>query len=232
MPRPRVLLISYAAVAVVYLLAIVVGAAPLAIMTKSLLMPLLAAYLVSVSPRPFHRMVRLVLGALAFSWLGDMLLETSRLVEGDVLFLAGLGAFLATQVLYIVAFTPVVRAGTPPRPPLWALLYVLYGAVMVGAVGSTLGSFLLPVTLYAVAICTMGIVASGVNVWTAAGAAAFVLSDSLIMLSQDLADALPFEFSLQRALVMSTYVVAQALIVYGVVLEQRLIWARETADEG
>ena len=231
MPRPRVLLISYAAVAVVYLLAIVVGAAPLAIMTKSLLMPLLAAYLVSVSPRPFHRMVRLVLGALAFSWLGNMLLETSRLVEGDVLFLAGLGAFLATQVLYIVAFTPVVRAGTPPRPPLWALLYVLYGAVLVGALGASLGGLLLPVAIYAVAICTMGIVASGINVWTAVGAAAFVLSDSLIALGE-LADALPFTDTVERVLVMSTYVVAQALIVYGVVLEQRLIWAREIADEG
>ena len=232
MPRPRVLLISYAAVAVVQVLSQALSLQPLVVLTKPLLMPLLAAYLMAVSPRPFHRMVRLVLWALAFSWLGDVLLETSRAFDGDGLFLGGMGAFLLAHVLYIVAFTPVVRAGTPPRPPLWALLYVLYGAVMVGAVGSTLGSFLLPVTLYAVAICTMGIVASGVNVWTAAGAAAFVLSDSLIMLSQDLADALPFEFSLQRALVMSTYVVAQALIVYGVVLEQRLIWARETADEG
>lgn len=230
MPRPRVLLISYVVVAAVAVLALAAGIRAVASVTIALLMPLLAAYLAGLSPRPFHRMVRLVLGALVLFWLGDLLLETSRSAGSDALYLAGLGAYLLALVLYIVAFTPVVRSGDPPRPPLWALLYVLYGAVLVGAVGSRLGSLLLAVAVFTVAVFTMAIVASGINVWTAGGAAAFVLSTSLLLMG-DLADALPFASEWQRALVTSTYALAQGLIVYGVVVEQRLIWARETADE-
>ena len=224
------LLIAYAVVAAVSVLALAVGVRPVAASTTALLMPLLAAYLVSDSARPFHRMVRLVLGALALFWLGDLLLETSRSAGSDALYLAGMGAYLVALVLYIVALTPVVRSGDPPRPPLWALLYVPYGAVLVGAVGSSLGSLLLAVAVFTVAVFTMAIVASGINVWTAVGAAAFVLSTSLMMMG-DLADALPFASEWQRALVTSTYALAQGLIVHGVVVEQRLIWAKDVADE-
>jgi uncharacterized membrane protein YhhN len=222
MPRPRVLLALYVAVSVVHVLSFLAAAELVATVTKPLLMPLLAAYLLSESRRPFTRMVRVVLGALAFSWLGDVLLQVARFVDADVWFLAGIGAFLVAQVLYIVAFTPLVRAGTPPRPPLWALLYVPYGAVLIGVLAPDLGEFLVPAAIYAVVICTMGIVAAGVNRWTALGAAVFVLSDSLLAAGA-LAGVLPFTPAWQRVLVMATYTLAQGLIVYGVVVAQRRI---------
>jgi uncharacterized membrane protein YhhN len=222
MPRPRVLLALYVAVSVVHVLSFLAAAELVATVTKPLLMPLLAAYLLSESRRPFTRMVRVVLGALAFSWLGDVLLQVASFVDADVWFLAGIGAFLVAQVLYIVAFTPLVRAGTPPRPPLWALLYVPYGAVLIGVLAPDLGEFLVPAAIYAVVICTMGIVAAGVNRWTALGAAVFVLSDSLLAAGA-LAGVLPFTPAWQRVLVMATYTLAQGLIVYGVVVAQRRI---------
>lgn len=229
MPRPVALLAAYAAVSLINVLGHVVNATVVTTVTKPLLMPLLAAFLISSSPRPFTRMVRLVLAALALSWVGDVALEASRLADTDQLFLVGLGGFLVAQVLYIVAFAPVLRASTPPRPPIWALGYVLYGALMVGFAGPDLGGLLLPVAVYAVALCTMGIVASGVNGWTATGAALFVLSDTLILLGYDLVDLLWFAENWQRVLVMSTYTLAQGLLVYGVVVAQRDL--RLGADE-
>ena len=232
MPRPVVLLGAYAAVSVIHVLGLVADAGVVTTVTKPLLMPLLAAFLISSSPRPFTRMVRLVLVALAFSWVGDVAREANRLTDTDDLFLVGLGGFLVAQVLYIVAFAPVLRSSTPPRPPIWALGYVLYGALMVGFAGPDLGGLLLPVAVYAVAICTMGIVAAGVNGYTAIGAALFVLSDTFILLGYELVDLLWFAENWQSVLVMSTYTLAQGLLVYGVVVAQRGIWreADEPAD--
>lgn len=223
MSRPVMLLATYALVSVVHIAGHLASATWLTTATKPLLMPLLAAYLLSASSRPLTRLVRVVLAALAFSWLGDVALEVSRLADADGLFLAGLGGFLVAQVLYIVAFTPIVRASTPPRPPLWALGYVLYGAVLVAFMAPELGEFLLPVAVYAVAICTMGIVASGVNRWTAIGAAVFVVSDTVIALGR-FTDVLDWSESIQRVAVMSTYTLAQALIVIGVVVVHRGTW--------
>lgn len=220
MPRPPVLLGTYALVSVVHIAGHLASATWLTTATKPLLMPLLAAYLLSASHRPLTRMVRVVLAALAFSWLGDVLLEASRLADDDGPFLAGLGSFLMAQVLYVVAFTPVVRASTPPRPPLWALVYVVYAAGLVAFMAPDLGEFLVPVAVYAVAICTMGIVASGVNRVTAVGAAVFVASDTLIALGR-FTEMLDWSESVQRAAVISTYTLAQGLIVVGVVIAQR-----------
>jgi uncharacterized membrane protein YhhN len=223
MPRPATMLGVYAAVSVLHVAAHVASLTAVTTATKPLLMPALAAFLVSASPRPFTRMVRVVLGALAFSWLGDVLLEVSRPADSDALFMAGIGGFLVAQVLYVVAFTPLVRSSSPPRPPFWALLYVLYGAGLVAYLAPELGEFLLPVAVYAAAICTMGIVASGVNAWTALGAALFVASDTLIAVGR-FTDLLTVADSWQRVLVMSTYLLAQGLLVAGVVIAQRGIW--------
>lgn len=217
MRRPALLLLSYALVSAVQVLGQALELAPVAIATKPLLMPLLAAYLVSAVQRPFTRLVRMVLAALAFSWLGDVLLEVARRVDSDLLFMAGIGAFLVAQLLYIVAFTRLVRASSPPRPPAWALVYVLYGVGLVVLLGPDLGEFLVPVAIYAAAICVMGIVASGVNRFTALGAALFVASDSMIAVGE-FTDVWTLAHNWQRVLVMTTYTVAQALLVHGVTI--------------
>ena len=220
MRRPALLLISYALVCSVHVLSQALELPAVAMATKPLLMPLLAAYLVSAAQRPFTRLVRVVLAALAFSWLGDVLLEVARQVDSDVLFMAGIGGFLVAQVLYIVAFTQLVRASAPPRPPAWALVYVLYGVGLVALLGPDLGEFLVPVAIYAAAICTMGIVASGVNRFTALGAAVFVASDTMIAVGE-FTDLWTLAHNWQRVLVMTTYTVAQALLVHGVTIADR-----------
>lgn len=220
MGRPGLLLAGYALVCSVQVLSQALELSVVAMATKPLLMPLLAAYLVSAVQRPFTRLVRVVLAALAFSWLGDVLLEVARRVDSDLLFMAGIGGFLVAQVFYIVAFTRLVRASNPPRPPLWALVYVLYGVGLVALLGPDLGEFLVPVAIYAAAICTMGIVASGVNRFTALGAAVFVASDSMIAVGE-FTDLWTLANNWQRVLVMTTYTVGQALIVHGVTIADR-----------
>ncbi|MCU0262448.1 MAG: lysoplasmalogenase [Candidatus Nanopelagicales bacterium] len=220
MRRPALLLVSYALVCFVQVLSQALELTAVAMLTKPLLMPLLAAHLVSVVQRPFTRLVRVVLAALAFSWLGDVLLEVARRVDSDLVFMAGIGGFLVAQVLYIVAFTRLVRASTPPRPPLWALVYVAYGVGLVVLLGPDLGEFLVPVAVYAAAICTMGIVASGVNRFTALGAAVFVVSDSMIAVGE-FTEVWTLAHNWQRVLVMTTYTVAQALLVHGVTIADR-----------
>jgi uncharacterized membrane protein YhhN len=217
MRNPALLLVSYAIVCSVHVLSLALELTAVATVTKPLLMPLLAAYLVSVVQRPFTRLVRVVLAALAFSWLGDVLLEVARRVDSDLWFMAGIGGFLVAQVLYIVAFTGLVRASTPPRPPVWALVYALYGVGLVVLLGPDLGEFLVPVAIYAAAICTMGIVASGVNRFTALGAAVFVASDSMIAVGE-FTELWTLAPNWQRVLVMTTYTVAQALLVHGVTI--------------
>lgn len=216
MSRPALMLTAYVALAVVHVLSRLLELPGLATATKPLLMPVLAAYLLLATAPPRSRLVRLALVALAFSWLGDVLLMGS----GDAFFLGGLGAFLVAQICYVAAFLPVVRARPSGRPPLLALLYVPYGAVLVGVLGPDLGVLLLPVAVYAVAICLMAIAAAGVNVWAAVGAASFLLSDSLIALTR-LTDVLEPAAPVREALIMSTYTLGQGLIIVGVVLAQR-----------
>ena len=80
-----------------------------AFITKALLMPLLMLY--------YHLDVRgrytllhiLVMTGLLFSWFGDVLLQVPARQWGiphlrDELFMAGLGSFLVTQLLYTAAF--------------------------------------------------------------------------------------------------------------------------------
>jgi uncharacterized membrane protein YhhN len=210
--RSRALLAGYAIVAGLNVLGHLTELSWLVILTKPLLMPLLAGYLLAASGRPLTRRTLLVLVALAFSWLGDLLL----MGRGEGFFLAGLGGFLLAQVTYITAFAPSVRSGPLGRRPVLALPYVLAWAGLVAVLAPSLGSLLVPVMLYGAALLTMAATATGVHAWTAVGAALFVVSDSLIALTR-LSDAVPLSSSAAGALVMSTYAVGQGLIVAGVV---------------
>jgi uncharacterized membrane protein YhhN len=222
--RSRALLAGYAAVAGLNVLGHVAGQAWLVTLTKPLLMPLLAGYLLAASGRPLTRRTLLVLVALAFSWAGDLLLMGT----GEGFFLAGLGGFLLAQVAYITAFAPSVRTGPLAQRPVLALPYVLAWAGLMAVLAPGLGSLLVPVMLYGAALITMAATATGVHRWTGVGAALFVVSDSLLALTR-LSDAVPLPPSAAGALVMSTYTVGQGLIVAGVVAADRARQARVAA---
>jgi uncharacterized membrane protein YhhN len=222
--RAPVLLVAYAVASGLNVLGHLVDAAALTVVTKPLLMPLLAGYLLAATGRPLTRRVRLVLVALAFSWVGDVAL----MGVGDGWFLAGLGGFLLAQLSYIAAFAPSVRAGPLGRRPVLALPYVAAWAALIAVLAPSLGGLLVPVMLYGAALMTMAATATGVHRWTAVGAALFVASDSLLALTR-LSDAVSLGEGAAGALVMSTYTLGQGLIVAGVVAAERV---RSTAALG
>lgn len=176
--------------------------------TQVLLMPLLASalWLLTSAPRP--RLVRLVLVALGFSWLGD---TAPRLASGDTAFLLMIGFFLVAQVVYVCAFWPdvdrsVARVGRVALAP-----YVVAVALLVVLCAPGAGSMLVPMLVYGVLLGTMAVLATGVNGLVWAGGALFLASDGLIALNafSDL------EIAHSSFWVMLTYLAAQALIVLG-----------------
>jgi uncharacterized membrane protein YhhN len=159
--------------------------------------------------------------ALAFSWAGDVLLQIDT--GGTDLFLPGLTAFLLAHIMYIVIFF-----GTPGNNGFlekhfyltFALL--LYGVALTGLLWDYLGKLRIPVIFYGIVILTM--IAGALNryykserrsYWLVlTGAILFVLSDSLLAVNK-----FAFPFSFAGLAVMSTYALAQFLIVTGYLLQ-------------
>jgi uncharacterized membrane protein YhhN len=175
---------------------------------KPLLMPLLLAFLVASLGGLQHPLATWVKRALVFSWVGDLLL----MGDGDLFFILGIAAFLGAQICYIAGFRPFTALGPLRNKPWLAVPYVAVGVGLLVMLAPDLGVLFLPVTLYAAALVTMAVLAIGVSPATAAGAALFLVSDSLIALT-GLSDLLP---DAAGDAIMPTYVVGQLLIVLGV----------------
>lgn len=153
---------------------------------------------------------RLLCVGLLFSAAGDAFLA----VDGERLFVPGLASFLITHVLYAVLF--VRRARTMPAPlsapRKLALISIAVFAVSFAIVlWPSLGGLTVPVAVYMLAIVTMALTSLRIPVWLApAGAALFVVSDSLIALGKFLWDA-PW----MAPAIWITYAAAQVALVHG-----------------
>lgn len=208
MPRPA--LVTYTAVLLVHLVAQAADADGLAHVTQALLMPLLAAYLLASRPAgaPLPRLLRLVLWALGFSWLGDTL---PGVLDGDGAFLAMVGCFLLAQVSYIRAFRPHAAESVLRRSRGWL---AAYGAVLVGLLAACLpaaGALAPAVVVYGGCLVSMAVLSTGVDRLAWAGGALFLVSDSLIALDAFDVATLP----LHDVIVMATYGAGQLLLVRG-----------------
>lgn len=207
MRRTRAVLLVFALVACVNLVAAGTGHESLKWTTKPLLMPLLAGYLWLADTRPD----RLVLGALAFSTGGDIAL----LYSGTSWFLAGMALFLGAHLCYISAFTRGGATAVLRRPPLVAapVGYAVLGVVALAWMWSGLSAagLAVPVAGYAVALAAMATTAAAHGWRIGLGGALFLISD--LMIAIRVADVIPLPS--QPVLVMATYIVGQALIVTG-----------------
>lgn len=112
---------------------------------------------------------RVVLAGLALSFVGDLLLLSTR----ERPFLAGLGAFLLAHVAYATAFA---RLGTPA--PWIAPVLALAALLVLRWLWPHLGPMKVPVVGYCVAISAMlGFALGQPSVGVRVGAALFYLSD-------------------------------------------------------
>ena len=209
----------YLLVSLLHLVLQYLGSAWSVTATKAMLMPLLAlAVLLAVRPARSQpagvpsRLLALLLGGIAFSWGGDVLLT----FPGDGWFAAGLVSFLIAHVVYLVLFLRMPRARR--RPPAWSTVYWAWMIVVLGLLLPHAGVLAAPIVLYAVAIGLMATTASMQGGRVAVGGAFFVVSDSVLALGKFLPG---YEFAAHDFAVMSTYLAAQGLIAWGVVVKLR-----------
>lgn len=208
--RARLVLTAYVVLAVAHVACQLAERTTAAAATQVALMPLLAVALVALAD-PGHRLVRLTLVALAFSWLGD---SVPRLLDGDPAFLAMVGFFLVAQVVYVVAFRPYAGESLLTRRRPWLVAYLVPVAVLLALTLPDAGVLVPAVGTYGACLLAMALLATGVHPLAWAGGAVFAVSDGLIALGAfgpwDLVSPLG------SAAVMTTYTLAQLLIVLGV----------------
>jgi len=153
----------------------------------------------------------LVLAGLFFSLLGDI-----ALMFPEKRFAAGLVAFLAAQIFYILAFKP--RPGQHVSPASF-LPFVLFGLLMFFLLAPKLGPMKVPVFVYIAAITMMaGFAAArfidrgGTRPLLAfAGATLFLVSDSVLAY-----DRFARKVPGARIIILGTYFPAQLLIALSV----------------
>jgi len=165
------------------------------------------------------RLDRLLGAALTLSSFGDFLLGVRRLgkLDGESLFLLGLGSFLIAHLSYIMMFRKY-RAliwWKPGRARVWGVLAILVAvSAMLGILSQSLGSMLIPVVAYSLVLSCMGISAMLADLGTPLagfGALLFITSDAMIAISK-----FRHPFSHSERLIWITYYVAQFLILRGV----------------
>lgn len=209
--------ILYFAVGIAFIALETIGVAWISIAVKSLILPLLIWLYLRFIGGKVNRFHSLILIALVFSWIGDITLQLTQFHES--FFLVGLGSFLITQLIYLVAFIITPGKNSLFFRKIYLLVPVaLYGWGILCLLSEGLGDMKLPVTIYTVVILGMLLAAANrekkVNrqsfLLVLAGAILFVLSDSLIAINKF---AQPFE--LARIAIMSSYITAQYLIVIG-----------------
>lgn len=193
------------------------------LLLKSLIIPILIIILILNVRLSEDRFNLFLLLGLLFSWTGDILLQLDR--NGTDLFIPGLIAFLLAHVMYIVIFF-----GSPGNNGFlekhfyltFALL--LYGVALMGLLWDYLGKLKFPVIFYSLVILTM--LAGAINRYykaekksyymVLAGAVLFVLSDSFLAINR-----FAFHFASAGLVVMSTYALAQFLIVTGYLVRDK-----------
>lgn len=159
-----------------------------------------------------------LLSALFFSWVGDVVLMFAD--KGEMYFIFGLLSFLIAHVLFIVLFSKQEKVNPDSKflfggialvaVYLFGMLYVLF---------PSLGDLKIPVTVYASTISLMFIMAikgyfnwkTPHNLTVLLGAIFFVCSDSILAINK-------FHIDLPKSgfLIMSTYISAQFLITRGI----------------
>lgn len=192
---------GFGVVAVVDLVAELVGWPRIVLFCRLLLMPLLAWCCWTAAARR-HRLAILVLIGLAFSWLGD--LSAAVLIK--------IGFFLVAQIVYVVAFRPYWRQSLITRPAA-AIAYLIAVAALVGVVAAAAGPLAGPVAVYGASLAVMALLATGVSRLTGIGGALFLVSDIVLAVELFVAPgAIPYALFVNMAL----YLPAQLMITLGV----------------
>ena len=196
--------------------------------TKYLLMPVLIVYVITKWSGEKYRTYYFALAALVLSWAGDVLLslQTSQ----NSFFIYGLIFFLLAHLAYIFCYFHLVIDLKQPQNKTFLYTRVvalaLTGAALMTVLRYKVGDLLIPVGVYTIVIILMAIFAVYRKDKTStasfslvyAGALMFILSDGMIAVNKFLN-----EFGNSGVYIMLTYIIAQFLIVKGILKHQQFI---------
>jgi uncharacterized membrane protein YhhN len=190
---------------------------------KALIIPVLMVFfIVNINPLS-DRLHRFMFAGLFFSLSGDVILELSN--KNPVLFIPGLLCFLAAHIMYFTVFVSTKGKSSILTNRVWFLIpVVIFGIALVAYLYQDLGAMKLPVILYALVILTM--LSGAINrkdkvnkvsyLMVLSGAILFVISDSVIAVSK-----FSYKFEFSGIVIMSTYILAQYLIISGYINQFR-----------
>jgi uncharacterized membrane protein YhhN len=208
---------AYIGISFVYLLLIILGREDISWFIKPFLIPFLFLAVYSCGNFPSKKFLLI---ALTFSWMGDVVLMFA--FEAEIYFIIGLVAFLISHMAYIVLFSKQLRIRSSRNKAIfWVGItaIIVYLILMLSLLLPTLGTLKIPVFVYAIILSTMLLFAfKGYLKWSkpagayiVLGALIFVISDSILAFNKFYE---PLLFS--SVLIMATYLLAQYLIVVGI----------------
>ncbi len=194
--------------------------------TKPFLMIALLVFYLSAREGKPNYLSKLIIGALVFSWIGDVLLMLQG--QFDSLFIFGLAAFLIAHLFYVFGFrkarfnAPTEINNSFVRIRFAFLLFI--GGALIYILYPNLGELLIPVVLYTLVIVSMGISGLLRRGWTSdksfilvySGALLFIMSDAMLGINKFLNPIIQ-----ARLLIMATYIAAQFLIVKGILVHEK-----------
>lgn len=166
-------------------------------------MPLLFGYVLA-RVRPTGALVRWLLAAIVFSWLGDAFGQQV---------IVKIGFFAVAQICYLVAFLPYWRNSVLRRRPLFLILYAIATVAMIVFLIPYAGTVAIPVIGYALLVGAMAVVATGLGRLGVIGGLLFFASDTILALMLFVPS---MAFPTQGAWVMITYLGAQAVLAIAV----------------
>jgi uncharacterized membrane protein YhhN len=215
--KNKLYLSIYPVISAIYLLITAFNQEEMARVVKPFLLPIL---LVAVYHTENFSTKKILLTALTFSWIGDVILLFAD--RGEIYFILGLVAFLLSHIFYIVLFNKQTISKTISNKLSFGAgigLIVIYFSMMITTLGPKLGSLTVPVVIYAIVISTMLYFAlKGSFQWKAIpyhsvliGAVLFISSDSILAFNK-FYEPIPAA----SLLIMVTYLLAQYGIVKGI----------------
>lgn len=215
--KSNIIVKSFIGFSLVYLLLILLGREDIAWFLK----PFLLSFLI-LAVYAHERFVtkKILLTALTLSWIGDMILMFAD--RGKFYFIAGLIAFLLSHIFYILLFSKQLKIYLKKSKIIYwvgVTAIAFYLIVLLLLLLPTLGDLKIPVIIYALTISIMLLFAlkgflnwqKPANIYILIGAIVFVTSDSILALDKFYT---PLQYS--SFLIMITYLIAQYLIVVGI----------------
>lgn len=215
--KNKVILSIYIGFSLFYLAITALNQEEFARLLKPFLLPLL---LLAVFFTDTFGTKKILLTALTFSWIGDIILLFAN--KGEIYFILGLVSFLISHVFYIVLFSKQTITKSINNKLSFASgigVILLYFLGMITTLGPKLGSLTVPVVIYAIVISSMMFFAlKGSFQWNTIpyqavliGAIFFIASDSILAFNK-FYEPIPYA----SFLIMITYLAAQYEIVWGI----------------